>query len=275
VGKRQKPKKDHYLPAGLIGGFGEPAASGRSRDAKVAVWLDEKKQVECRRAESVAYERGLYEIGSIPGSTALFNAVWDVYEPRLPGAAQRLTCGNATRKDLDALVAHVAFAAVRHVGFTESLAQWTLAHGRAITEAEARGERPDWLAAGLPVAQWRWRALHAPDGRLFVLPDTGYAMFKPKPTDPYYVFVPVGPRVAVLVKRCETIETRGIDCVDHREVTRGACDFLNLVSSWQAGRRALIGHPTRIGELRRIATTPSPSYAIRISPYGGKSTNWW
>jgi hypothetical protein len=195
-----KPRKDHYIPAALIGGFGEPVSSGRLREATVAVWFNKLGRVKCVKAQDVGSRRGLYNIASDPSSSEGFDELWSVYEGGLPEAIRHLENEKPSADDLNVLAAHAAFAAPRYAGFTKSLMEWSLAQGRAITEAEAQGQRPAWIQGGLQIIQWRWRALHAPDRSVFLLPDTGYAQVKKAEGDPYYVFFPLSPVVG-LIKR--------------------------------------------------------------------------
>lgn len=273
----KKGSKDHYLPAALIGGFGERAAKGGRRKAKVAVWIDQLGRVEKpMAAEKVGYVRGLYRVPSVRGSAEAFEKVWQSYEGDLPTAIEHLADEKPSAQDLGALIAHVAFAGARFADFTESLKQWSLEQGRAITEAEARRERAGWLSGGLEVAEWRWRAIHAPDKSVFVLPDTGYAVIKPIDTEPaYWVFLPLGPRIGVLVKRAELGEPNGPDSMDYRQLTWTAGDVLNDASIRQPNRTVLISHPSRSEELERLATSSRVPRDLRGGPYVGRNNDWW
>jgi hypothetical protein len=63
--ERVSGKQQHYLPAALIGGFGVAAASGRLREATVAVRRTATGAVDPvdPRAESIASLPGIYRCG--------------------------------------------------------------------------------------------------------------------------------------------------------------------------------------------------------------------
>ena len=272
----KKGSKDHYLPAAVIGGFGERQANKGRRKATVAAWIDAREEVVITSAENVGWEYALYDVPGTAGSAEMFERVWQTYESDLPAAIERLAEETPSPRDLDALIAHVAFAAARFAGFSESVVEWSQQQGRAITEAHARGERGQWLRAGLEVADWRWRAVRAPDNSVFVLPDTGYAIIKPDADeDPYWVFLPLCPQIGVFVKRPEDGEPFGVDAMDYRQLTWTAGTVVNDASARQQGRKALISHPSRAEELKEIATAARIPRTLRGGPYVGRNTDWW
>lgn len=271
-----KPRKDHYIPAALIGGFGEPATSGRLREATVAVWFNKSGSLKCIKAEDVGFRRGLYRIDSVAGSDEDFDDLWALYEGGLPDAIRHLEDEEPSSHDLNVLAAHVAFAGARYVGFSDSLIQWSRAQGIELTTDEAQSQRPAWIQGGLQVVDWRWRTLHAPNRSAFVLPDTGYALVKKTVHDPYYVFLPLSPRVGLLVKRPEGDEPRGLASIDYRQLTWTAGDLLNEASAAVPDRTVLISHPARADELERLATSPQPDRKVKwLGPYVGRKEDWF
>jgi hypothetical protein len=272
----KKGSKDHYLPAAMIGGFGERPANKPRRKAKVAAWVDTVGKVVITAAETAGWEYALYDVPGVAGSADMFEEVWQSYESDLPTAIEHLAEEIPSARDLDALVAHVAFAAARFAGFSESVVQWSQQQGGAITEAEARGERGAWLRAGHEVADWRWRAVHVPDKCVFVLPDTGYAVIKLEAEEaPFWVFLPLSPQIGVLVKRPGDGEPFGVDAMDYRQLTWTAGTVVNDASVRQQGRKALISHPSRAEELEEIATAARVPQTLRGGPYVGRNSDWW
>lgn len=232
--------------------------------------------MKCVKAEDLGFRRGLYRIASVPGSAEDFDDLWSLYEGGLPETIRHLEDEEPSTEDLNVLAAHVAFAGARYVGFTESLIEWSRTRGVEIMGDEAQSQRPAWIQGGLQVVDWRWRALHAPDGAVFVLPDTGYALVKKSAHDPYYVFLPLSPRVGLLVKRPEGEEPRGLGSIDYRQLTWTAGDLLNEASAAVPDRTVLISHPTRIDELERLATTSQPNRkATWLGPYVGRHEDWF
>lgn len=272
----KKGSKDHYLPAAIIGGFGQRPPKKPRRKAKVAVWVDALGQVVSTTAENVGWEYALYDVPGDAGSAEAFEKVWQSYESDLPTAIEHLSEENPSARDIGALVAHVAFAAARFADFTQSVVEWSEQQGRTITEAEARSERGNWLHGGLEVAEWRWRAAHATDNAVFVLPDTGYAVIKPKAEEPpFWVWLPLGPQIGVLVKRPEEGEPFGVDSMDYRQLTWTAGDVVNDASAKQPNRSVLISHPSRADKLEQIATAPRVPVTLKGGPYVGRNDDWW
>jgi hypothetical protein len=65
---RMSGKDQHYLPAALIGGFGQPAANGKLREARVAVRRKATGAVDTGfpKAEKLAYRPGMYRLAAPP-----------------------------------------------------------------------------------------------------------------------------------------------------------------------------------------------------------------
>jgi hypothetical protein len=95
--------KQHYLPASLIGSFGRPAASGKLREAQVAVRRKATGVVDAGfpKAETLAYRTGMYRLASAPAGADrdVVDKLWDPVENglrdlppgSLPGACSQGT----------------------------------------------------------------------------------------------------------------------------------------------------------------------------------------
>jgi hypothetical protein len=87
-------KNQHYLPASLIGGFGRPAASGKLREARVAVRRKATGAVDagCPKAEALAYRPGMYRLAAPPVGVDrdAVDKLWDPVESSLRDLVARL-----------------------------------------------------------------------------------------------------------------------------------------------------------------------------------------
>jgi hypothetical protein len=115
---RMASPRQHYLPASLIGGFGQPSKSGRLREANVAVRRKVTGAVDDRfpRAESLAYRRGVYRLSTPPTGVNpdIVDKLWDPVERLLPDLIDRLANRRLQSGDDDLLFKYAATAAVRH-----------------------------------------------------------------------------------------------------------------------------------------------------------------
>jgi hypothetical protein len=89
-----KAARPHYLPASLIGGFGEPDTgwnAGQLRYSWVCVrWAGETSVVARIRAGNVAIQDGVYDVAE-PGPDLphdFAERLWQQYEGALPAAVR-------------------------------------------------------------------------------------------------------------------------------------------------------------------------------------------
>ena len=88
--------RPHYLPASLIGGFGEPGTgkhAGHLRYARVCVrWAADPGTVREVRADNIAIQNHIYDVAEpgpdLPDDFA--ERLWQQYEGSLPGAIMAL-----------------------------------------------------------------------------------------------------------------------------------------------------------------------------------------
>src|ERR1700678_3810539 len=87
-----KAARPHYLPASLIGGFGEPDAGRHAGELRYN-WVcmrrrDQSGVIPRIRADNVAIENGLYDVAE-PGpdlAADFAEQLWTKYEASLPAA---------------------------------------------------------------------------------------------------------------------------------------------------------------------------------------------
>jgi hypothetical protein len=141
-----KVARPHYLPASLIGGFGEPDTgkrAGQLRRAWVCVrWTQGTGTVTRARAGNIAIENGIYDVAE-PGpelSADFAEQLWRQYEGALPGAISALENGSWARGDWQAALLHVQAQAIRHPDFARAVHE----HAGKLAAAELR---PDDIQA--------------------------------------------------------------------------------------------------------------------------------
>jgi hypothetical protein len=87
--KRVSGTKQHFQPASLIGGFGRPPASGRLREAQVAVRRKVTGAVDAGlpKAEALAWRPEMYRLASPPagGDRDVVDKLWDPVGRRADG----------------------------------------------------------------------------------------------------------------------------------------------------------------------------------------------
>lgn len=272
--------KQHYIPAALIGGFGEPSGSGKVRDAVIAV-LDKKSgNVFTQKAENVGWQSGIYSLHILPdGEKDVIDSLWKSYEPLLPKAVAALADRRESEEDLWALRLHASCAAVRAPHFPSLLKDWYQKQGSEITDTQAKAMRLEWIDRDREMGDWFWRALHAPSdvNVLFMLPDTGFSKFcDGQPPHRTLVFLPLSPRVGLLGTRIHADSKPGFENLNHRDMTLTGMCFLNNLGTLNSEARQLFTHPTRIDRLKDIFNKPPSSgeYSIPGGPYR-RTTEWW
>lgn len=270
--------EQHYLPAALIGGFGDLHEGGTHlRDATVVVWRPGSKEPWETSAEKIGWRKGTYTIPGLgPDLQDVVDGLWDVYEPNLPAAIRALSSGICDDEDIETLRWHIACCAVRLPHFPELLSDWHEAQGLLLpTEEEARLSRLLWIEAGLGMISWRWRAIHAQEGLgpPFLLPDTGFVQFRTE-DEQELLLMPMAPDVALLGSR-DTLEN-GLAAIDHRTAKVSTMEWLNHLLAEAPGRTMSMAHPSRRGWLARVVSRsveelPCPSEG---GFYVGKTENW-
>ena len=125
-----KAVRPHYLPASLIGGFGEPDTgkhAGSLRYAWVCVRRTEGTGTVTRtRADNVAIQNGVYDVAEpdpdLPADFA--EQLWRQYEGALHGAIRALENGSWTRDDWQIVLLHVQAQSIRHPDFTRAVHEY-------------------------------------------------------------------------------------------------------------------------------------------------------
>ncbi|WP_298211501.1 DUF4238 domain-containing protein [Ferrimicrobium sp.] len=119
-------KRQHYLPACLIGGFGQVVKAKPLRKAKILVRNLATEEVYPSVAEDQAAVDNLYKVTvSMPdGNQNVIDSIWSRLESELPPLVERLGDQKLTSEDNELLVAYVAMVGVRHPSFALVVEDW-------------------------------------------------------------------------------------------------------------------------------------------------------
>ena len=203
--RRMSGTKQHYLPASLIGSFGRPAASGKLREAQVAVRRKATGAVDTGypKAETLAYRPGMYRLASPPAGADrdVVDKLWDPVENGLRDLAARLAARRLQPGDDTLLFDYAATAGVRHPSFEDVAADHQARHGQPALQGDnVQYARVLALGNQRPVMPtWRWRVLHSPaDAPRFMITDRGWMYVGQEDWPTYGLLLTIGPRVAIL-----------------------------------------------------------------------------
>lgn len=267
---RSVPRPDHHwLQAAVIGGFGRREGGSELRQAVVAVRRKGSATARQATAESVAYEKGLYMLKDPqPGVDAnLIDELWITFEPRVPGAIGRLAAGRASPEDEADILTYVAALGVRHpVYFPGVVRRHVGARGLQMPEGDAlQVLRLFALQNGVSqVFDLRWRVLESPEGApRFVLNDGGFSMITEQGRTENGLFVPLGPRIALLGDR----DARpGLQ--DRRVLTPMSVGWLNAATWEEDWPSEVYSHPDDREMLLALGPTARAG-TNRDGPYRG------
>jgi Protein of unknown function (DUF4238) len=269
---RVSGKKQHYLPAVLIGGFGVATASGRLRDATVAVRRTATGAVDPvdPRAESIAWLPGMYRLTAPPPGIDrdVVDKLWDPVEDKLRDLVVRLANRRLVSGDDELLFTYAAAAGVRHPSFADVAADYQTRNGLPVPLGDdLQYARMTALLNQLPVLRtWRWRVLHSPaDVSRFMITDRGWMYVGQEDKTTHGLMLPMGPRVAILGH----LDDPGLPPArpafeEHLDLCQSTMTFLNAAIWDDPFITMLIAHP---GDRDRLADL-SDHHALRINAYG-------
>jgi Protein of unknown function (DUF4238) len=252
--------RQHYLPASLIGGFGEPDASGRRRRARLAAWVKDSGLVERRRAESLAYELAVYRLQNPPAGVDqdVIDKMWNPVESVLPDLVDRLEAGVLVAGDDLLLRDYLAAAVVRHPSFSDQAAHIYQLQGIPAPSGDnLQIVRLRALQkAGTQVLTWRWRVLHSPQGNpRFLINDRGWSVVQEEGRSDIALFMPLRSRVAVLgYPDADDLPVRRVPFTEHLELCTSWAEWFNGVTAGENDPfiREIIGHPVQAELLEHL-----------------------
>lgn len=200
--------RDHYLPAGLIGGFGSPhPTSDRRRHAKVCTRTRPPDDVLCPeiKADRIAWGYNLYDVDEptdeLPDDYA--EQIFALYERHLPDAAKALESAEFSPEDWQVVLRHIQASWIRNPGFEQDAVNALIADGIAaptndqvqVLRKAAHEAMPEGVLANARFALIR-RGQFA---RRFIIDDRGFVPLLDTVTGRSGVLFPMTGNVAVMM----------------------------------------------------------------------------
>ncbi|QMU78855.1 DUF4238 domain-containing protein [Streptacidiphilus sp. PB12-B1b] len=257
-------RKQHYLPAALIGGFGDSA--GRDPRDAVVVWR--RRRWEGPReaaAQYIGWRPGMYRLNDPPPGVDkdVVDKVWETVEPHLPHLVERLAAGRETAEDHSMLMDYVAMAGVRHPNFAQAVNRWRAELGMPIiTGDEVHVARLDVLTRGPQLVRgFRWRVLHtSPDAPRFILNDLSWTYIGQQGWAGRGLYFPLSESVA-LVGWLKRGLTGGFD---HQVLRPNWVRWLNA-ATWTEAPEFIVGHPADALDLAQQRTAKQVSERVTLA----------
>ncbi len=262
--------RQHYLPAALLGGFGEPNRRRKGgRYATIAVRDLATGCVRLSNADSEAHRRALYRLEAPPPGVDrdVVDKLWDEIEPGLPDLVRRVESRALLDGDEQRLINYAASIWVRHPRFSKVAEQHQEKRGSPLPTADGvQAMRVEGFMNQRPtIATWRWRILHGcPDAARFVISDMAFIAIADHPGGDesanlhHAVFVPLSPKVGLLgYLDHPCLPARRPPFSEHRDVVPSWVDWLNACAT-SRGRgtpmepSAVFGHPDDADALAAI-----------------------
>lgn len=275
-----KAARPHYLPAGLIGGFGEPDIgrhAGHLRYAWVCVrWVDRPGAVARIRADNVAIQNGLYDVAEprvdLPADFA--EQLWQQYEGALPQAVSNLGGGSGTCDDWQTVLLYIQAQAIRHPDFTRAVHEHvgqTTALKLSSDDIQAERQRT-YRDTRAWMARARFALLRCPGPtQRFVTNDKGYVPLHDIVRDLRGVVFPLSGSLGVLM----VVEAAGPgDDYEQgpfavRTLNPRGIKIINEAAWDTVGIRCVIGHPDDEQAISALATGVKQVKMPELGPYRG------
>jgi len=277
-----KAARPHYLPASLIGGFGEPDTgsdrhTGHLRYAWVCVRrTGDPGTVSRVRADNVAIQNGVYDVAEpgpdLPADYA--EQLWQQYEGALPGAISALENGSWTRDDWQTVLWHVQSQSIRHPDFARAVHE----HVGEVVAAELR---PDDIQAERQrtyqdtrawMARARFAVLrHRKPAQRFLTNDKGYVPLHDVARDLRGVVFPLSGLVAVLmvVEVARQGDNYEQGPLAERTLNPKGMEIINEAAWDTVGIRCVIGHPDDEPAIAALTTGEKTVRMPDLGPYRG------
>jgi len=276
-----KAERPHYLPASLIGGFGEPGTGKNAaslRYAKVCVRRRDNPDVLARavRADNVAVQNGLYDVGQpgpeLPADFA--ENLWRQYEGPLPAAIKALEAGRFTQEDWLAVLLHIQAQSIRHPDFDRQALDYIARNETAdpgrdhiqIQRQRTHEETRQWMARAR-FAVLRHRKL----AQRFLINDKGYVPLHDVGLDLRGVVFPLSGMVAVLmvIEAAQPDDDYEQGPQAERALNPKGMAIINEATWDTVGIKCVIGHPDDMPWIAELRTGPIRVVMPGLGPYWG------
>jgi hypothetical protein len=273
------PGRPHHLPAGFIGGFGQPDSRDPLclRIARVCVRLkDSGKLLPSVKAESVGFEYGIYDVeapdAGLPADYA--ETEWKKYESRLPWAIRALDGGTPVPADWQTVLLHLRATWARHPDFARDVADQKAAQGvNSLTGDDVQRLRKQALA-DIPtlMSGCRFALLRqGPGAPRFLTDDKGFTPVGESGRPPGVLF-PLSSRLAILMAlgTAQPGDDYELGPYAERTVNAKGVEVLNSATWDHVGIRSVIGHPDNAADIGTLKDHGRElRFKIRYGPYRG------
>ncbi len=262
----------HYLPASLIGRFGERTAK-QWRTARIAVRAVGSSSIGFTTARRVAFELALYRLmnpaaGLDPDAV---DRVWTILEQRLPRAIERLFNGTLLSGDAETLLFYVASCAVRHPDVFRKIAGPHLSQIGVPepTSDDLQVLRLQSVLATLDqIRPWRWRVFRcSPDAERLVLNDKGFCYLGDTTRNTTGLFLPLLPNLGIF----GSLGDPEALFIASRILTAASVVFVNHIL-WLEAPREIYGHPTVGDAMLGLERVPPVN---RLGPFMRRHGGGW
>jgi len=271
-------KRQHYLPAVLVGGFGERREGKELRSAKIVARRFALEGVLHGTAEHFAFQNGTYRFDNAPPGVdpdAVDN-LWGNIEGELPGLVYRLSSRALAPDDDEKLPYYAATALIRHPDLFRRVAtEYQRKNGHPTPSKDDALMQVRKLVDSFyceMLSQWIFRTFHSPLGApRFVISDRGWSkVYEPRDATYCYWF-PMGPRVGVLAYRPTRSTSSGAPASrppfgEHRTLEVSWVEFFNATAwSDRTITDAVFAHPC---QEQLLAELP-PIRGVDFQPFRG------
>ncbi len=271
------PRRDHYLPAGLIGGFGRPHDnSPRRRRAKVCIRTrpPENKLTPEIKADSVAWDRGQYDVDNptddLPADWA--EQIWQLYEDALPDAAKALEQPGFSPDDWATVLKHIRAAWIRNPGFdTDAVTHLTVPGASLSNDQVQQARKTAYEQLPHVLASARFAVIRKSEmAPRFIIDNRGFVPLYDEVAAQSGVLFPLTGNVAVMM----VYEAAGPEddyatapFAELMLTADGAKAFHSATWNHQ-GIDLVIGHPDDASWIAEL-TDEAEAWLPRIGPYRG------
>jgi hypothetical protein len=270
-----KVQRPHYLPAGLIGGFGirDPREPG-SRYSMVCVRRRNApgKLLGPLRADQVAVQNGLYDVDEpdeeLPADFA--EALWQSYEDALPPAVQALEADNFNEAEWQTILLHIQAQSIRSPDFDRVATTYLVRTRGGIPARDhiQRERQRTYRESRQFLARARYAVIRrGKTARRFVLNDKGYISFRDPIREMRGLLFPLTSNVAVLMALDTALPDSNYEAgpVAQRTLNPAGMRITNACAWGHPEIRCVIGHPH---DAEMIAALPETGTALRLPQLG-------
>jgi hypothetical protein len=278
-------KKDHYLPAALIGGFGMPNPPETRR--RRGWWVGTRPKTPSDappsrvQAQDIAYAYGLYAVENptpdLPEDYA--EEIWRTYESQLPDAAKAMETDDFADRDWQVILKHIQAVWIRNPGFDDDVRRSLAAEGTAEPTSDdiERLRRDAYRALEPMLASARFaivrRGAGVPQVPRFIIDNRGFVPLHDVANNHSGVLFPLTGNVAVLM--AYGVAQPGDDHDSSRPLpvltlSAGGAEAFHAATWNHEGIEFVVCHPDDIESITRLSDA-TDAQLPRSGPYRGNA----